>query len=283
MEYLKNFEFDWKQYLSNNPDLVNAGITTQNKAWKHFVKFGKKEGRICNKINNTELFIAGRFGNMLFINLVCDYFARLNNIKMKYYNYEKFKELGINLYIGENTYNETIFLSDKNIDDIFLDNLKSSQKNISVEGDHWFQTRNIAKYIRGFIIDNVKKCKKREGVFIHVRLGDITNNCNEDYEYYDLALSNNIFTDGYISSDSIGHDICKKLIEKYSLKIYEGNEVETINFGSSFENIVLSKGTFSWSIGVLANGSNIYYPEKINGKIWHGDIFVFDDWKKIIY
>ena len=53
MECLKNF--NWVQYLSNNPDLVNAGITTSSKAWKHFVKFGKKEGRSYYEIQPSKV------------------------------------------------------------------------------------------------------------------------------------------------------------------------------------------------------------------------------------
>lgn len=47
--------FDAKQYLSNNPDLVDSGITTPSKAWKHWVNYGINEGRTCNKrISNFE-------------------------------------------------------------------------------------------------------------------------------------------------------------------------------------------------------------------------------------
>ena len=38
--------FDWKQYLSNYPDLKQAGINNHKQAWKHYVSFGIKENRI---------------------------------------------------------------------------------------------------------------------------------------------------------------------------------------------------------------------------------------------
>ena len=38
-------DFNWKQYLANYPDLKEDGITTQEKAWSHWIRHGKKEGR----------------------------------------------------------------------------------------------------------------------------------------------------------------------------------------------------------------------------------------------
>ena len=37
--------FDWKQYLSNYPDLKQAGINNHKQTWKHYVSFGKSERR----------------------------------------------------------------------------------------------------------------------------------------------------------------------------------------------------------------------------------------------
>ena len=45
--YLENF--DWKQYISNYPDLVAADINTQQKALDHWQKNGIKENRTYNK------------------------------------------------------------------------------------------------------------------------------------------------------------------------------------------------------------------------------------------
>ena len=38
-------QFDWKRYIINYEDLRNAGIDNKEKAWKHWVEFGKNEGR----------------------------------------------------------------------------------------------------------------------------------------------------------------------------------------------------------------------------------------------
>lgn len=117
-------------------------------------------------------------------------------------------------------------------------------------------------------------------VFIHVRLGDIIN-LNAGLSYYEKVLNNMKFDNGYISSDSINHKICNTLIKKYNLKIINKNIIETIMFASTCHNVILSNGTFSWLIGLLSFYSNIYYPKiKV---MWHGNIFVFDDWNEIDY
>ena len=88
------------------------------------------------------------------------------------------------------------------------------------------------------------------------------------------------FNQGYISSDNINHELCKKLINEFNLLIINRSEAETIMFGSTCNNIILSGGTFSWLIGFFAlNSENIHYPD-LKDK-WYGDIFSFSNWKKI--
>ena len=49
-EFLNFNNFDWELYIQKYDDLKNAYINTKNKAWEHWVKFGKKEKRyfLCN-------------------------------------------------------------------------------------------------------------------------------------------------------------------------------------------------------------------------------------------
>lgn len=42
--------FDWMTYLKNYPDLKQAGITDCEKAWTHYQRFGKQEGRTCSPL-----------------------------------------------------------------------------------------------------------------------------------------------------------------------------------------------------------------------------------------
>lgn len=48
--------FDWKIYIANYEDLQKAGICTKEKAYQHWIKYGKKEGRTFKDINNNDKF-----------------------------------------------------------------------------------------------------------------------------------------------------------------------------------------------------------------------------------
>ena len=50
--------FNWEVYIQKYPDLVLAGINTKQKAWNHYQKYGKTEGRsfTTNGINNVDIF-----------------------------------------------------------------------------------------------------------------------------------------------------------------------------------------------------------------------------------
>lgn len=47
-------EFDWEVYVNNYLDLKTSGISTEEKAKKHYESFGKKEGRVGNKKISTD-------------------------------------------------------------------------------------------------------------------------------------------------------------------------------------------------------------------------------------
>jgi glycosyltransferase involved in cell wall biosynthesis len=44
--------FDWKTYVNNYKDLRNSDINTREKAWNHWVIYGKLEGRTYENLNN---------------------------------------------------------------------------------------------------------------------------------------------------------------------------------------------------------------------------------------
>ena len=47
--------FDWKWYLEHNPDLIESGITTADQAYRHWVRYGYRERRLCRKIPNSRV------------------------------------------------------------------------------------------------------------------------------------------------------------------------------------------------------------------------------------
>ena len=243
---------------------------------------------------NTSHYHRGRLGNLFLVNMALHFISKKNNIYAEYQQSDKFKQIGIELFSGTDTYEpeNTIPLSDDNFFGLIIGD--AINKNISIVNNVWCQTSEFVLFLRTYFdeeqqknsIINHNKYKERydnnDDVFIHVRLGDISDKkwC-QTFDYYDKILDKMSFENGYISSDSIDNIICKTLIIKYNLKIIDYNEVETIMFASTCKHIVLSSGTFSWLIGFLAYYSDIYYPKIIHQ--WHGDIFVFKNWKEVEY
>ena len=215
-------------------------------------------------------------------------------ILIDYLFYEDFENIGIEFYKnGTNNYNETtetIEINNDNFLNYIINDKLTINCNVTFNPTSYFQTKEFAIYIRNYLLQDAIKSNiinknefnirynNNNDVYIHVRLGDSIK-YNPGFEYYDSILSKLSYTNGYISSDTINHDICQKLINKYNLKIIICNEIQTIKFGSTCKYIILSNGTFSWFIGVLSFFSIIYFP-KIKYP-WHGNIFVFNDWNEI--
>lgn len=282
-------KFDWKKYIVINK--LHNNIKNKQDAWYHWKNFGEKEGRPFSLINNSRVHHA-RFGNLFFINLVVHLICLKTKLKFDYKYYDEFKSLGIDLFIGDRTFEENLTLSDENFF-LMMTEENEIHKNLIIKNNSWFQTKDYCIFlneyfsiekIRGKIIKKntfKSRYKMNNDVFIHVRLGDIKDKGNNSFEYYNSILEKMSFDKGYISSDTIDSEICVKLIYKYNLSIINENEVKTIMFASTCNNIVLSGGTFSWLIGFLAFYSKyIYYPMNKKEK-WYGDIFIFDKWKGI--
>lgn len=247
-------------------------------------------------INSMEAH-AGRFGNLFLVGMAFHFYAKKNNLKVFYKDHERFKKLGIDFFQpSEPTkpFDETIKFTDENFFDLITG--PPIYKNVLLCNDMWCQTKEFVFYLRNYFNESTIKDRimssnpfakryfnNNNDVYVHVRLGDVTDIHSLPFEYYDIALSNiSTFSKGYISSDSIGHSICERLIEKYNLTPIQWDIIETIQFATTCRHIVLSLGTFSWLIGFLAYFSDdIQYP--IDKKPWHGNIFVFPEWKCIDY
>ena len=242
-------------------------------------------------MKNNMSYSEGRLCNHIIKALAANFIAKQRNLKFNYgYYFDKMISLGIKLYEGTMTYKNSQIISDINI----MNYLKHSipiKKNIIVN-DSYFQTKDFSNYLYNYyqntdnqqsIIDANKfksRYKNNNDVFIHVRLGDVEH-LNQGFAYYDKALTEiTPFDNGYIASDSIDHDTCKKLIEKYNLKIIDYNEVETIMFGSTCKNIVLTGGSFSYIIGLFGFFSKVYYLKGF-GNWYPSELFFIDEWTEI--
>ena len=178
-----------------------------------------------------------------------------------YKYFDKFNELGIELYVGNKTYDTSLLVTEKNFLSLLLNNdIIIKPSNIIIHNDIWFQKKEYCLYLQEYFNNTIYKNKiilnnifkerynNNNDLFIHFRLGDVESNTTKLFEHYDDLLNNIRFENGYISSDSINSKYCEYFIKKYNLSIINYDEIKTIMFGSTCNNIVLSGGTFSWFI-----------------------------------
>lgn len=286
---IKIENFPWKTYYKLNPELSNYNQTKES-AWNHWYYYGKKEERAFSYINNTNDHRA-RFGNLFFLNMCLHMLSQKYDLKCSYKFEKEFNKLGIYFNKGNNIYKKNILLTDFNFENILESDI--SPRNIIINNNVWFHTNRFCKIMneyfeRNKLFENVRKNNlyrykydNNNDLFIHIRLGDVAEKTIALENYYTRTIDSLKFNRGFITSDNINHDLCKRLIKKYKLTIFDKPEVETIMFGSTCNNIILCGGTFSWLIGFLAiSSSNIFYPE-IEEK-WYGDIFSFKNWNKVV-
>ena len=253
-------------------------------------------------IPNCNLDSDGRFGNQFIRNMASHFIAKRYNLKYVYSFVEQFKSMGIEFYDkGTNFYQQARMLNEE----LGLKYLFSNEPEFKPENMRhnvclhiiFFQNPTFINFIKNYFNEPENKVKiikanpfkqrynapfgkGNNDLFIHVRLGDVPEH-SPGYDYYDKLIGEVSFTNGYIASDSIEHEICTKLIEKYNLKIFDKSEAATIQFASTCKYLVLSNGTFSWMMAFFAYFTeHIYYPKLKT--IWHGDIYTgFDTWKCI--
>jgi len=219
----------------------------------------------------------GRLGNVLLQSVGIRLLATKFNLKVREYNNEfNFDRIGFNKFSGENSFESTINIYDNDVMELL--NKSNIEENINFDG--LFQLKEfVLKYKQDIksSFDITYEDQNTDNVFIHVRLDD-AEHVNPGYDYYKKCLEKTKFNIGYISSDSSNNYIVDKLINEFNLILYQNNPIDTINFAKNFNKLILSEGTFSWWIGVLSKASEVYYPKYSEKPLWHGDIFVYDEW-----
>jgi len=281
--------FPWKSYLHLNKDLLCSGITNKEQAWYHWKNYGINEERTFSYINNSNLH-QGRLGNIFFINLFLNFMSIKWNLRCSYKHESLFNELGIYFKKGKMLYRKNCLVTDDNFLIIFY-NKKIEPCNLILK-DVWFQTRDFCCILKMYFSNEKIKNKiieknafknrynNNNDVFVHLRLGDVSQKTKSNQKYYDELLGELQYTNGFISSDSPDDPFFEELVNKYKLIVIEYDEIKTIMFASTCSKIILSGGTYSWLIGFLAfYAEYIFYPELENK--WYGDIFSFSNWVKI--
>ena len=231
----------------------------------------------------------GRLCNQIIRNIAVSIIAQKHNLLVNYCNNTSFIELGIFLFIGTKTFENTILLTDTNYFNIL--NSNDLKYNLN-PNENYFQTKEITNLIYEYLnsepiknnIINNNKYKERynnnNDLFVHIRLGDMAHN-NPGLYYYINTINRINYSHLYISTDSLDHPLIFNLKQSFpKLIIINSNEINTIQFASTCKNIILSHGSFSAVIGYLSFFSQIYYPEYESGKIWYGDMFSINNWNK---
>jgi len=213
----------------------------------------------------------GRFCNQLIRNIAFSFVAKKHNLHVTYYNKDKISSLGIDLFCGENAYDNTVQIKNDNYFDIL--EMDKIDYNLDPNEDY-FQCQNIVDTVFDFIRSDVVKEKiismnpfreryrNNNDVFIHIRLGDVPYH-NPGLAYYLHCLSLIEFDNLYVATDSMHHPIIYKLHKKYrQMKLIDYDEVGTIQFGSTCKHIILSHGSFSAVIGYLGFFSDVWFLNK---------------------
>ncbi len=234
--------------------------------------------------------------NRFFGNMVYSLLSEKYKLKAIYSREEEFEDMGFTFYKQdtEDLTNRDICVELSN--DTIIEYIKGNYpidrvQFPTVKPDSYYQTPAICYLFKDVFTDSTKRTSLREknpfrerygknnDVFVHVRLGDVPQFC-PSLAYFEKALENISFEKGWISSDSPSHPLVRTLIQKYGLQLIPLPPHRTIQFANTCKHVVLSHGTFSWMMGFFAfDAETIQFP-KVK-QLWHGDIFVFPEWKEV--
>jgi hypothetical protein len=217
----------------------------------------------------------GRLCNQIIRNLCLSLLSEKYNLKAEYCNFDNINnKLGIKLYTdGTNVYNKTLKVCEKNFI-ILYNNSNTIDFNLNLNL-HFFQNKEITNILHNHLKNNknniIKKnpykqrYNKNNDIFIHIRLTD-AEYFIPDINYFIKCINLLKYDNIYIGSDNLNSEFIKKLINLYpKIILIDKSPVETIQFGSTCKNIILSHGSFSAIIGYLGFFSNIYYLDKTPG------------------
>lgn len=246
--------FDWKTYLVTYPDLQLAGIKDKISAYRHWIKFGKKEGRIYFRLQTNTIDFNIDISRFKIVTVLCNF----TNDTVDFEKYNYFIE-NYDFYYISNFQTTT---NNKKIN-VIIDNLidKTNYLNVEVLQNYDYiicldspydNVQYIHTYIKNFIASD-----KNILLFKH-EIQNIKNfisyNKYEKFNYNDLKTQIKLYLNKKItffySSNYIikNNKIIKNILEKcwqeikldliladiYFSEIFNNNmsmvDINTINF-----------------------------------------------------
>ncbi len=236
--------FDWNYYSTKYIDIFQK-IKTPESGLRHWIRFGMKEGRICNKIfesiNSPQLLKEYAINNHLKIN-------NLNEIYLHYYkkNQPKIEINNINVNINNITTYDNILnnqFNGKNIlvlsDDTFFNIISENINNINIIRDSNITTELIACIINNDYI------------------GDIDN-----------LIINNIPIISNLHDNNFTWSTIEDIIELINVfsynKIYKTDDIELIKLFAKYGYIVESNINYFNTINIIDDNYKLHYSKSKN-------------------
>jgi hypothetical protein len=99
----------------------------------------------------TSTYYNGRLGNQIIRNLAVSLIAEKHNLRVDYCNNEVISDLGINLFSGTNTFNDTIILDDDNYFSVYNSTSLTHNLDPNNRNQKSAKYRNIALKSPGFL------------------------------------------------------------------------------------------------------------------------------------
>ena len=213
----------------------------------------------------------GRLCNQIIRNLALSILAEKYDLYVEYSNYDNINnKLGIELFVGYKKYDKTVKINNNNYIDYFNNNIENNA-NFDVMS-YYFQTEEITTILQTHLINKMnsiidknpykERYKNNNDIFLHIRLTD-AKKWNVGIDYFIHCINSLIYDNIYVGSDNFDDDLIKKIKTLYPYVIFiDKNPIETIQFGSTCKNIILSHGSFSAVIGYLGFFSHVYFMNK---------------------
>ena len=212
-----------------------------------------------------EITKRGRLGNNIFQNVAAAMFSKKFDLKVKdYLQFESMEILGFKFPSGTKSFdNEEILVNDNNYVSLF----EKKEIDCGLKFNGIF-SNHIPEFIKNHkeeILSNFDLTygEPNNDLLVHVRLGDLTR-CNPGLEYYCKVIESLTYDKGYITTDEPDNELILALIKKYNLNLCKLRPANTIAYGKNFNNLILSKSTFSWWMAFLSKAENIIYPSYEN-------------------
>jgi len=218
--------------------------------------------------------LTGRLCNQVIRNLALSLLAEKYDLYVEYSNYENINDkLGIELFVGNKKYDKTISIKNNNYMNYYNNSIKNNA-NFDFMKDY-FQSEEITTILHNHLTNKMKniiyknpykeRYQNNNDIFLHIRLTDVKK-YNISIDYYIHCINLLKYDNIYIGSDDFNDSFIKKLKTLYPNSIFiNKTPIETIQFGSTCKNIILSHGSFSAVIGYLGFFSKIYFLNREPG------------------